>query len=382
MDLSTVRNRNRLKLRREPYWQKLGNGKAIGYRPSRASNGGSWIARLYDPETGKRVFKSLRDYGHLPACERFDIAKRDAEAWFQHLNAGGVHEVVTVADACRRYAAERPEAGERFARYLYDDPLARIALPKLTDRHVRAWRERLAARPARVSRHKGDEQVTRPRSPATLNRDLTALRAALNAALDRREVLNDHAWRVALRPVKGASQRRNLYLDRAQRRMLLDALPSDAAAFARGLCLLPLRPGALANLRTGDFDARRMELTVSRDKAGGGRRILLPEATAALLREQARSKLPAAPLFARANGEAWCKDAWKKPIKEAARKAGLPAATTAYTLRHSTITDLVQSGLDLLTIAQVSGTSVAMIEQHYGHLQRQRAAEALAELAL
>ena len=58
------------------------------------------------------------------------------------------------------------------------------------------------------------------------------------------------------------------------------------------------------------------------------------------------------------------------------------AGVVAYTLRHSTITDLVQGGLDLLTVAQVSGTSVAMIEKHYGHLQRDRAAAALAGLAL
>ena len=38
------------------------------------------------------------------------------------------------------------------------------------------------------------------------------------------------------------------------------------------------------------------------------------------------------------------------------------------------------SGLDLLTTAQLSGTSVAMIEKHYGHLQSQRAADALAAL--
>jgi integrase len=55
---------------------------------------------------------------------------------------------------------------------------------------------------------------------------------------------------------------------------------------------------------------------------------------------------------------------------------------TAYTLRHSTITDLVSSGLPLLTIAQISGTSAEMIERHYGHLIRDAATEALAGLAL
>jgi site-specific recombinase XerD len=62
--------------------------------------------------------------------------------------------------------------------------------------------------------------------------------------------------------------------------------------------------------------------------------------------------------------------------------AKLPQAATAYSLRHSVITDLVTAGLDLLTIAQISVTSVAMIERHYGHLRQHYAAQALATLRL
>ena len=56
---------------------------------------------------------------------------------------------------------------------------------------------------------------------------------------------------------------------------------------------------------------------------------------------------------------------------------------TIYTLRHSTITDLiVEHQLDTLTVAQLSGTSLLMIEKHYGHLNQKRASEALAKLAI
>ena len=84
----------------------------------------------------------------------------------------------------------------------------------------------------------------------------------------------------------------------------------------------------------------------------------------------------------RANGKAWDKDSWKKPIASAVKAGELPAGTTAYTLRHSTITDLVSAGLPLLTIAQISGTSAEMIERHYGHLASDAAMKALGELAL
>ncbi|HEX7128724.1 MAG TPA: tyrosine-type recombinase/integrase [Rhodanobacteraceae bacterium] len=381
MDLGTVKNRERLKARREPYWQKVASGQYLGFRPSNVGKGGTWIARHYDAEARRNRFHSLGDFGELPPSERFGAASKEARQWFDHLSGGGSHKVVTVQEACERYAKDRPDAAARFARYVYNDPIAKVPLHKLTDKQVRAWRRRLEAMPALVTRRKKGRQVTRTRAPATVNRDMVPFRAALNLALDEGEILTARAWRKALEPAE-AKGRRNLYLDREQRRTLLDHLPADAAAFARGLCLLPLRPGALAALRVSDFDPRRKELAIERDKAGMGRKILLPDETAALLKEQARYKLPAAPLFARLDGKPWDKDAWKGPIKHAARAAGLPEGTTAYTLRHSTITDLVAAGLDLLTVAQVSGTSVAMIERHYGHLQRERAAEALAGLAL
>ena len=78
----------------------------------------------------------------------------------------------------------------------------------------------------------------------------------------------------------------------------------------------------------------------------------------------------------------WNKDAWKGPIKAAAAAAELSPSVTAYSIRHSVITDLVTDGLDLLTVAQLSGTSVAMIERHYGHLRADHAAAALARLML
>jgi site-specific recombinase XerD len=76
----------------------------------------------------------------------------------------------------------------------------------------------------------------------------------------------------------------------------------------------------------------------------------------------------------------WNKDMWKSPIKEAVTRANLSETVTAYTLRHSGITDLVTAGLPLLTIAQITGTSIAMIERHYGHLTAEKSQDALRTL--
>jgi len=121
-------------------------------------------------------------------------------------------------------------------------------------------------------------------------------------------------------------------------------------------------------LKAGDFDRCLKVLKIGQDKSGKYRRIKLPDVTAAHFDSAAKDKPPTSPLLSRADGKAWDKDAWKWPIKTAVKAANLPADTTAYTLRHSVISDLVHDGLDLLTVAQISGTSVAMIERHYGHL--------------
>ncbi|MEI6283188.1 MAG: tyrosine-type recombinase/integrase, partial [Alphaproteobacteria bacterium] len=290
--------------------------------------------------------------------------------------------IVTVADACEEYAKGRPEAEGRFKRNVYGDPIAKVKLDKLRRRHTKEWRERLVAKPALVSRRKEGEPTYRPRSPSTVNRDMAILRAALAKVLARGAPDCEAAWQEPLIAIKNANGRRTLYLDRGQRRKLVENTSAEAKPFVRALGLLPLRPGALAALTAADFDKRTAELTIGKDKNGKARRIELPTDAAALLTAQAADKLPSAPLFMRANGKPWDRDSWKLPIAAAVLEAGLAVAATAYTLRHSTISDLVRQGLPLLTIAQISGTSAEMIEKHYGHLVGDAARNALATLAL
>jgi site-specific recombinase XerD len=391
VDITTVTKRSKLPRRREPYWHKLGAGNHLGYRSTEA--GGTWLVRHYTGNYGKQIFRTLGDLTNYPNHARYEAALEMAREWLKHIGSGGSVENITVGEACLRYMEEKRQSpgakgvsddSKRLERLLFSRvvPLADIPLTKLAHGHVLAWRRHIERLPALVTRTNRGAKTTRKRSASTVNRDMVPLRAALNSALENGFVLTDIAWRKALKPIKDADRRRGLYLDRGQRLALIENLAGNEAPFARGLCLLPLRPGALAALQVKDFDARKHELRVLTDKSGEDRHILLPHATSAFLAKLARDKLPAAPLFAQWNGAAWNKDAWKKPIKAAANAAGLPAEVTAYTLRHSTITDLVTGGLDLLTIAQISGTSAAMIERHYGHLQKQRAADALAMLAI
>ncbi len=386
MDLSRVGAREALKPRpsNEPHWQRVRNGCFLGYRPSKQHGTGTWIARAYDEHSRKYQRKALGDFGTLAPRDMFTAAKREAEAFADLIESGGFkpQRSETVHEACRAYAKERPDAEGRFRRHVYSDPIAKVKIDRLRRRHLKEWRARLEQKPALVSRSKRGPKRYRDRSRSAINRDMVPLRAALFQVLPPGPPGTEAAWQEALAPIRNADTQRTLYLDLSQRRALLGHMATEAAPFVKALCMIPLRPGAMASLAAGDFDKRTRELTIGKDKSGRPRRIIVPESVADLMSENAKKKAPAEALFMRSNGGRWTKEQWNAPIRAAAAEAKLPAGITAYTLRHSVITDLVNGGLPILTVAQISDTSVEMIERHYGHLNRSAAEQALAGLAL
>jgi len=91
--------------------------------------------------------------------------------------------------------------------------------------------------------------------------------------------------------------------------------------------------------------------------------------------------LPAAFLFTRDDGQPWAHSAYDELIRNAAKKANLPDGARLYALRHSFITDALLGSMATLTVARIVGTSLQMIEKHYGHLVDQKAREQLAAIA-
>lgn len=387
-DLSRIGDRGRLMPRKgdEPHWQRLRPRCYLGYRPSRKDGAGTWFARAFNNQTNKYLRKPLGNFGDLTGHEVFTAAKREAEAWADEVESGGVIQVqiFTVRDACEAYIKAKPGkiAEGVFRRHVYEDPVGLIRLDRLRRSHLREWRKRLEDAPAHMSRNKSGKRVTKKRAPATVNRDIVPLRAALNRVLAPGKPATEADWQEALKPAKGAGKPRTLYLDPSQRKNLLAALPFEIEPFFRAMCMLPIRVGALANLRNSDLEQRTRTLTIGKDKAGRARQIALPIPIAEFLAKQAKGRNAADPMFSRSDGEPWNRNTWKTPIKEAAAAAKLPPDTTAYTLRHSVITDLVMAGVPLFVVARLAGTGVQMIEDHYGHLVRDVAEEALKQLVL
>lgn len=389
VNLKTVEARSRLQPSREPYYSAVRTGSYIGFRKMSAGTSGSWVARHRVDGSRKQLKVSLGAFDEVSPAKRYDAALAAAEAWFTQVSTtGATTKVKTVRDACTQYVQhiedtkgkeKATETRKRFDRWVFNDALAHQPLSKLTRRVLEAWRIRLAKSPLKTQGTSSSSE-SQPRAAATVNRDIASLRAALNYARKNGDIHTDAAWLGVLQSTKNATQSRTLYLTSQERQKLVSHAVEEIQPFLKALCLLPLRPGAMSKLCVRDFDQKLGMLMISHDKAGQGRQLKLPAQASDLFKTQCASKLPGAPIFMQANGKAWNKDAWKHPIKEAFGKAKLPAEGVAYTLRHSTITDLAQN-LDLLTVARISGTSIEMIQRHYGHLQQERATEALAVLA-
>lgn len=399
--IDTKRGRDSLQPRREPYWYKLTRGRYLGLRKVSIS-GGTWIARYRD-DTGTQRYRAL---GEATKELEFDQAKSAAEVWIQESERGvsdrdADGDIVTVASCCRAYveslriegrAGASHDAHMRFRRTIYGDSvdqefgpkpriqteskregpkprkwppvihsIADIPVFKLRTPRLRSWHVDL---------------VTKGLSKAAANRTLTALKAALNMAVSNRMVAAAAAteW-THVEPFKGAARRRELFLDVAQRRALLSHANGSVRRLIEATMYTGCRAGELTSARRSSFDARTRSLSVTGKT--GSRTIPLMEAAIALFTELAKDKLPHAYLLTRDDGRPWGHSDWDEAVKSAAERAKLPAATCLYTLRHSFITQALLEGVSTLEVSRIVGTSLTMIEKHYGHLVYETARERL-----
>lgn len=277
--------------------------------------------------------------------------------------------MLTVREICDHYLRELQSRGRdrtaKDAEYRFRlhvrPPFSDIRMDKLRARHVKAWRD-------------GLDGIT----PATAHRIMSTVYAAFNLAYREGLASDKSAWESVQKP-SAQGQRRERWLTIEERRALIANCPPDLRAFVMGLLLTAARPGELAACTVANFDPAAGTLRYPSGKTGG-RVITLTEETAELCRDQARAKLPGAWLFSRASGEQWSKDGWHRPFAEAAKVVG--AGVTLYTLRHTSISEMIAGGLDPFTVARFAGTSTAMIDKHYGHLLHGRVRDRLAAVKI
>jgi hypothetical protein len=88
---------------------------------------------------------------------------------------------------------------------------------------------------------------------------------------------------------------------------------------------------------------------------------------------------PTGYLFRTKMGKKWIEGTWRPHFRYLIEKYALPASITMYSARHQWFTDGINRGENLSDLADLGGTSITMIEQHYSHTLKQ--AERLQEAA-
>jgi integrase len=367
-----------------PHWAApIARGRFVGYRKI-AADKGTWIARMRGPD-GKQKYQSL---GWATEAFDFDHAKAAATEWFKLQDSGvtAASEVVAVADACRAYVKSLTvtngeksghDAELRLKRTVYKSDLGKKPLASVRITHIKAWRDGLGLK------------------AENSNRTLRSFKAALNMAVDNRQCIASLAkeWN-EVKPLPSEKKRRTQYLDLDQRRRLLEHCGDGSFRdFMEAAMLTGARGGELADAKRSQFDARTGSMTFigkTRLKVEP-RTVPISPAAVALFKRLAKGKKPDELLFMRDESmmgacycdvetrrfrglakieepTRWLSYDWGPMVKQAVTAADLPLTTTHYTLRHSWISAALGSGMSTLDVARLTGTSLLMIEKHYGHL--------------
>lgn len=284
----------------------------------------------------------------------------------------------TVKAALEKYLADlrrhkrqdaADEAEGRFRLTVYDDPIADLSLESGRREDFEEWRERL----------------TKGRQPRSVNRQVRAVVAGLNCARALGHVGNPDAWK--LKPLADDIEddgETAVHLTPEQRKSLVEAASQPLGEFLRGLELTGARPKELAAATARDFDGATLRLAHRKGRPPKlrVRYVVLGSDGVEFFKDRARRKLPGAFLFTEDGQQEWRRHVWARELRAAAArvnetakvKARIPVenketgakGASAYSFRHARISELLQvHGVDPLTVAHQTGTSVAMIEKHY-----------------
>lgn len=357
---------------------KLPDGSVITRKTKREGDAqfpyGNWLWVVYDPSrrpSRKRVNLYTRDQSAamtraIDYARKYDLGTFDP--WAQAAPQSGV----TISEAAARYLrAKKRHASastvetdrghlDRLDRFLPAGSLVK----HVEKRHVEDFLHR--------PKSNGEE-----RSPSAKARTLATLKHFFRWANEQGLTPQDPAESIP--PPKTRRERRD-HITHEEEEAILRAISAAEVLSGEGRDWLRdwilfgvetgLRPGEQRELRWSDVDLSERMVRVRGTKTAGSRRTVPVAGRAlAVLRRLAerRKSEEDGPVFTGAGGTPLNVAYASKQIQRFAREAGLEKNPTSYSLRHTYATRLVQHGVPLFDVARLMGTSVAMIEAHYGH---------------
>jgi integrase len=361
--------RRRLKPRRKPYWVRVAPTIWLGYRalqkpPGSWNVGGDskrWIRRIAwaddnEDANGKTILN-------------FWQAGNAAKALARGEDGAASDRPILVAEALDTYEKDLGAKGggtynARRARFnLGGSAILATPVALLSDRELKLWRDGL---------------ISKGLAPASVNRTMCCLRAALTAAADADPRITRRPWKTALRNLPDvANVRRAVMPDADIRKLVAAAYQVDRrlGILCEVLATCGPRLSQAARLTVGDFQADRARLMMPRSGKGSlrkrGERIAvpIPPSLVVALRLEAAGRPPDAPLLRKSDGMPWQhagEGDHRRLFREAVARASFdPDEITSYAFRHSSITRALLASVPIRVVAALHDTSVAQIERCY-----------------
>lgn len=357
--LSTKRDLELLEIRREPFWQAIDGvpGRSVGVR--KTDNGIFWLARQAGANGKKYVQLALK------AQNFTDAIKEATTALFDQIDSGLTFSDITVEKMFDRYCENVKPSPTNSLTKKSLGRLRNVKLRDLRKADIVLWVESDDL----LLGHKNQ-----PRSVTTIQRMIAPLRASLNMALHQ-DLLQDGNWKLGFSTrylgerfakagvEKTESTRR--YITPEQRQLIIDNSLPDEKIWLELCATTPLRPGDWGDRRIKNFDLETCSLFVESKKHP---RYIVPNKKVCMkLKNLCKGKSSEQLIFTYRNDgvSMWDKQRWNEAIKIAARKAHIDGEIALQDMRHSVITDLIESGLSPTQVAMMAGTSTQMIERHY-----------------
>lgn len=185
-----------------------------------------------------------------------------------------------------------------------------------------------------------------------------------------------------LRSLKSESRnRRDYVMPRGEYSRLIRGIKDsrkDVAAFRQILIAMRLsgcRPSEILSLDVEDFDGETWTIGQHKNvkKQGKPRIVYLPSCLQTLSKI-ARGDRTSGKLFRPRDGGSWKYSDIRRRFERLKKSEAVKADSRCvlYSFRHTWITEALLAGIGAAKVAEMAGTSIRMIDKHYGHLDQDR----------
>lgn len=351
---------------------------------------GNWLWVVYDPDrrpTRKRVNLYTRDKAGA-FSRATELAKKREAGTFDPWADAAPQEGQTLAEAAKRYTAWKARGGaspstvetdrghlDRFGRWLP----AGCLVKQVERHHVEGFLDR--------PKKGRDGKPGGKRSPAGQARTLATLQHFWGWAVESGVTPQDPTNGVKV--AKAKAERRD-HITEAEEEAMLRAIAAAEVLSGEPRDWLRdwLEFGTHTGLRPGEQQKllwSSVRLAEGQIEVGKSHRVKTKESRRTVpvrgraldvlqRRAAARQGEADGHVFTGAGGGPVNVAYLSKQLRRFAGDAELSKNVTAYSLRHAFGTRLALGATPLYVLAQMMGTSVAMIEKHYGHFDPQRGA--------